>query len=90
MTSTGHPRTAAATGLLLAVELHPELLPEGGAATIAGALLAAGVVVNPVTPTALRLAPSLLISDDEVDSGVAAIAKVLADTCTTPDTKDAT
>ena len=77
-------------GLLLAVELDPAVLPVGGAATLARELLAHGVVVNPVTPTALRLAPSLLISDDEVDHGVATIAEVLA-TCTgTPDAKDMT
>ena len=44
----------------------------------AAALLDAGVVVNAVTPTALRLAPSLLISDDEIDLAVAAIADAIA------------
>ena len=38
-----------------------------------------GVVVNAVTPTALRLAPSLLITDDEIDLAVDAIATALAD-----------
>ena len=33
-----------------------------------------------MTPTALRLAPSLLISDDEIDHGVAAISAVLDET----------
>lgn len=65
-------------GLLLAIELHPEALPEGGAAAVARRLLERGVIVNPVTPTALRLAPSLLISDEEIDHGVAAIAEILA------------
>ena len=36
-------------------------------------LLADGVVVNAVTPTALRLAPSLLITDDEIDIAIGAI-----------------
>jgi 4-aminobutyrate aminotransferase-like enzyme len=34
-------------------------------------------VVNAVTPTALRLAPSLLITDDEVDEGVTILTTVL-------------
>ncbi len=55
-------------GLLLAVEL------DGVAAGEAAAfLLSRGVVVNAVSPTALRLAPSLLITDDEVKLAVAAI-----------------
>ena len=49
-------------GLLIAVELADVPAP-----AVAAALLDAGVVVNAVTPTALRLAPSLLISDDEID-----------------------
>jgi acetylornithine/succinyldiaminopimelate/putrescine aminotransferase len=65
-------------GLLLAVELDTELLgvPAGQVATT---LLERGVVVNAVTPTALRLAPSLLISDDEIDLAVATIGALLAD-----------
>ena len=57
-------------GLLLAIELDTEAIG-CDAATVAAALLDAGVVVNAVTPTALRLAPSLLISDDEIDLAVA-------------------
>ena len=41
-------------------------------------VLASGVVANAVTPTALRLAPSLLLTDDQIDDAVAAIAEVLA------------
>jgi acetylornithine/succinyldiaminopimelate/putrescine aminotransferase len=59
-------------GLLLAVEL------EGHDAKVVAARLAElGVVVNAVTPTALRLAPSLLITDDELDLAVELIAKAL-------------
>ncbi|HKY65503.1 MAG TPA: aspartate aminotransferase family protein, partial [Acidimicrobiales bacterium] len=61
-------------GLLLAVELDGL-----DARLVAADLLAAGVVVNAVTPTALRLAPSLLPTDDQVDEAVAAIGAVLAD-----------
>ncbi len=59
-------------GLLLAVELA-----DADARTVAARALDEGLVVNAVTPTALRLAPSLLITDDEVDRGVAMLAEVL-------------
>ncbi len=79
---TGSPGVAAVrgAGLLLAVELD---LPEGRLAGDVAADLLAGkhgtrVVVNAVTPTALRLAPSLLISDDEIDAGVGAICSAAA------------
>jgi acetylornithine/N-succinyldiaminopimelate aminotransferase len=60
-------------GLLLAVELDGH-----DARTVNAALLDAGLVANAVTPTALRLAPSLLISDAEIDEAVALIAGALA------------
>jgi acetylornithine/N-succinyldiaminopimelate aminotransferase len=59
-------------GLLLAVELQ-----ERDAREVNRALLNAGLIANAVTPTALRLAPSLLISDDEVDEATDIIEKVL-------------
>jgi acetylornithine/succinyldiaminopimelate/putrescine aminotransferase len=59
-------------GLLLAVELDGR-----DAREVNAALLAAGLVANAVTPTALRLAPSLLISDDEVDEIVDLVGGVL-------------
>ena len=43
------------------------------------ACLDAGLVVNAVTPTALRFAPSLLVTDDEIDEAVAIVAEVLAE-----------
>ena len=49
-------------GLLLAIELDGH-----DAKDVAARLLELGAIVNAVTPTALRLAPSLLITDDEVD-----------------------
>ena len=60
-------------GLLLAVELAGH-----DAKAVAAHLLDLGAIVNAVTPTALRLAPSLLISDDELDQAVALIAEALA------------
>jgi acetylornithine/N-succinyldiaminopimelate aminotransferase len=60
-------------GLLVAVELE-----EKGAKSVAADALAAGLVVNPVTDSALRLAPSLLVSEEEIDEAVGILAKVLA------------
>jgi predicted acetylornithine/succinylornithine family transaminase len=60
-------------GLLVAVELA-----EGKeAAPVAAAALEAGLVVNAVTPTALRLAPSLLVTEDEIDQAVAILETLL-------------
>ena len=71
------PEVAAVRGLglLLAAELVPGL----DARVVAAEALAAGVVVNAVTPTALRLAPPLLITDDELDEAVDALAGVLGE-----------
>jgi acetylornithine/succinyldiaminopimelate/putrescine aminotransferase len=66
-------REVRGVGLLLAAELV-----EGkGAAQVASAALEAGLVVNAVTPSALRLAPSLLVSEAEIDEAVAILGKVL-------------
>jgi predicted acetylornithine/succinylornithine family transaminase len=61
-------------GLLLAVELEPG----SDAGEVARTCLERGLVVNAVTPTALRLAPTLLVSDAELDEAVAIIEEVLA------------
>ncbi len=61
-------------GLLLGVELDGH-----DARQVNAALLASGLVANAVTPTALRLAPSLLISDDEIDQAVGLIAEALSE-----------
>ncbi len=61
-------------GLLLAVELA-----EGrNAKDVADACLAAGLVVNAVTGTALRLAPPLTVSDGEIDEAMTVLGSVLA------------
>jgi predicted acetylornithine/succinylornithine family transaminase len=59
-------------GLLLAAELDGL-----DANVVASAALRAGLVVNAITPTALRFAPSLLISDAHVDEAVGVLAAVL-------------
>jgi acetylornithine/N-succinyldiaminopimelate aminotransferase len=60
-------------GLLLAVELDGRDAKE-----VQARALAAGLVVNAVSATALRLAPPLLVSDDEIDEAVAILTEVLA------------
>lgn len=61
-------------GLLIAAELD-----EGrDAKAVAAACLDAGLVVNAVTASALRLAPPLTVSDAEIDEAVATLGKVLA------------
>lgn len=69
-------------GLLLAAELAPGI--EAG--PVASACLEAGLVLNAVTPTALRVAPSLLVSDDEIREAVEILGRVLAEH--TPRTTD--
>ncbi|MBV8985276.1 MAG: aspartate aminotransferase family protein, partial [Acidimicrobiia bacterium] len=51
---------------------------EGDAREAASAALTAGLVVNPVSPTALRFAPSLLVTDDEIDEALGIVSEVLA------------
>ena len=60
-------------GLLLAAELA------GGrdARTVYSDLLANGLVTNAVTPTSLRFAPPLTVSEAEIDEAVAIISDVL-------------
>jgi acetylornithine/N-succinyldiaminopimelate aminotransferase len=65
----GHVRGA---GLLLAIELV-----DAPAAEIAGALLSRGMLVNAITPTALRLVPPLCLSQGEADRFCATFEDVL-------------
>jgi acetylornithine/N-succinyldiaminopimelate aminotransferase len=62
------------TGLLIAIELEPGT----DAAVAARSCLDHGLVVNAVTPTALRIAPSLLVTEAECDEAVRIIEEVLA------------
>jgi len=61
-------------GLLIAIELRPG----ADAPALARTCLDRGLVVNAVTPTALRLAPSLLVTDAEMDAAVSILEEVLA------------
>ena len=70
------------SGLLLGVELVPGM----DARTITTEALEAGLVVNAVSPSTVRLAPSLLVTDDEIDQATTILATVLARHC--PDVTD--
>ena len=75
------PGVAAVRGLgmLLAAELTPEGLAGRTGPQVAAACLDAGLVVNGITPTALRLAPPLTLSSEHLDEGVAILASVLGE-----------
>ncbi len=61
-------------GLLIAAQLE-----EGrDARQVTADCLAAGLVVNAVTPTALRFAPPFTVTGSEIDEAVAILGKVLA------------
>ena len=61
-------------GLLLAAELGAG----SDAKAVEEGCRERGLIVNAVTPTALRLAPPLLVSDDEIDEAVAILQAALA------------
>lgn len=69
-----HPMLAEVRGegLLLAIELAE---PVAGA--VARAALEAGYIVNAVTPAAIRLAPPLILTDDQAQDFLAALPGVL-------------
>ena len=68
-------------GLLLAAQLVDGI----DAHQVAAEALRRGLVVNAVTPSALRLAPSLLVSEAEIAEAVAVLAAVLTDAATIPE-----
>ena len=63
-----------ATEVTAAAELTPGL----DSKSVATACLERGLVVNNVTPTALRFEPPLLVSDGEIDEALAILGKALA------------
>ena len=62
-------------GLLLATELAAGL----DAKAVAGDLLQRGLIVNAVSPTSLRFAPPLIVSESEIAQAVDLLSAVLAD-----------
>ena len=63
------------SGLLVAAELAPGI----DAGAVARTCLERGLVLNAVTPSALRFAPSLLVGDDEIAAAVRIVGPVLRD-----------
>jgi len=61
-------------GLLLGAQLAPGLESK----VVAADALAAGLIVNAVTPDTLRLAPPLIVSEAEIDAAVDILGTVLA------------
>lgn len=63
-------------GLLIAAEIDTEAVGMSGP-EIAAACLDAGLVVNGISPTAVRFAPPLTVSTEEIDEGMAIFSRVL-------------
>jgi acetylornithine/N-succinyldiaminopimelate aminotransferase len=72
LTATTGVKEVRGLGLLVAAELDGH-----DAKVVNAALLDAGLVANAVTPTAVRFAPPLTVSDDEIDEAVAIFSLVL-------------
>ena len=64
-------------GLLLGAELTAEALAGRTGGEVARACLDRGLVVNGVTPTALRLTPPFIITDEQIAEAVSVITDVL-------------
>lgn len=64
-------------GLLLAAELDPEVLGERTAGDVATACMAEGLVLYALSPTAVRMAPPLTMTDADIADGLARFAKAL-------------
>ena len=64
-------------GLLLAAELSEEARAGRTAKDIASACLEGGLVVNGVTPTALRLAPPFVVSVEQLAEGCSILAEAI-------------
>jgi predicted acetylornithine/succinylornithine family transaminase len=68
-----HVKAVRGLGLLLAAELDQPMAKD-----VAARCLEAGLVLNAVNDTSLRLAPPLLVTDAEIDEAAAILAGVLA------------
>jgi len=66
-------------GLLVAAELDTDVVGMTGP-EVAAACLGAGLVVNGISPTAIRFAPPLTVSSEEIDEALAIFASVIGAT----------
>lgn len=64
-------------GLLLGVEITEAARGDRTAPQICAELLDAGLVVNGITPTALRFAPPLTVSDAEIDEALDIVDRIV-------------
>jgi len=64
-------------GLLLAIELSDGCRGQRTGAEIARACLDQGLILNAVTPTALRIAPPYTVTDAQIDEAVSIVERVL-------------
>jgi acetylornithine/N-succinyldiaminopimelate aminotransferase len=60
-------------GLLLAAQLAAGI----DARAVAAEALEAGLILNAVSPSALRLAPPLVVTDDDIDAAVALLTELI-------------
>lgn len=76
VTGLGHPLVAGVRGegLLVAIELDRAVAPQ-----VASLALDAGFVVNPCTPTTLRLAPPFVLTDEQAGTFVDFLGALPAD-----------
>lgn len=83
LAEAGHPLVVGTRGegLLVGIELAAPV-----AAVVAARALDAGFIVNPVTPTALRLAPPLILTREQADEFLAFLAALPADPADLADT----
>ena len=72
-TGSGHVTEVRGRGLLIGVGTT-----EGAAPAIGEAALEAGLIVNAINPTAIRLAPPLIVGDREVEAFATRFAAALA------------
>ena len=65
------------SGLLLGIELTVDALAGRTGPEIARACLDRGLILNGITPTALRVAPPFIITDEHIAEAVGIISSVL-------------
>jgi acetylornithine/LysW-gamma-L-lysine aminotransferase len=74
LAETAVVRDVRGLGLMLAIELRTKVAP-----VLKALMLDHRVIALPAGPTVLRLLPPLVISDEEIDLGVAIVARALKD-----------
>ena len=77
-------------GLLLGIELTEEGLAGRTGAEVARACLDQGLVLNGITPTALRIAPPYIVTDQQIDDALGILARVLHEGAEQPTPKPTT